>query len=220
MIVAERKPFEEIVESVGKYDSLIIAGCATCVTVCMAGGEKEVGLLASQLKMQAGVSGRELRIEEITLQRQCDEEYLEPLKKLDGRVVLSLGCGAGVQMLAEKLPGVKIIPGLNTRFIGVTESQGVWAERCAGCGNCLLERTGGICPVARCSKSLMNGPCGGSQNGKCEIGQDVDCAWQLIHDRLGSLQELDRLVEIMEPRDWSTHRDGGPRRVTREDLTI
>ena len=136
-----------------------------------------------------------MRSGEISLERQCDTEYLEPLRRdLDGyQAVLSIACGAGVQFLAEKFRKHPILPGVNTTFIGVTEEQGVWTERCQSCGNCLLDRTGGICPIARCSKSLLNGPCGGSKTGKCEIDSQVDCGWQLIYDRLKDLGQLDRL---------------------------
>jgi hypothetical protein len=104
--------------------------------------------------------------------------------------------------------------------MGVTEEHGVWAERCQGCGDCVLDRTCGICPVARCAKSIMNGPCGGSQNGECELRHDTPCAWQLIIDRLKASGELSRYGEIAKPRDWSASRDGGPRKRIREDMKI
>jgi hypothetical protein len=112
-----------------------------------------------------------------------------------------------------------VVPALDTLFIGVTEEAGTWTERCQACGDCKLGQTGGICPVARCSKSLMNGPCGGSNHGNCEISDGVPCGWQLIVDRLEQLGQLDQYEEILEAPDWSTGRDGGPRKVHREDLT-
>ena len=111
-----------------------------------------------------------------------------------------------------------VLPAINTDFIGVTEKTGVWTERCAQCGNCVLHLTGGICPIARCSKSLLNGPCGGSQDGKCEINPDVDCGWQLIYDRMNRLGQMEKLAEIIPPKDWGTSRDGGPRKIMREDV--
>jgi hypothetical protein len=121
--------------------------------------------------------------------------------------------------------------------------QGIWSERCQACGNCVLALTGGICPIARCSKSLLNGPCGGSQNGLCEVKrvkmergkpvttvnrrgrevpvmEDVECAWQLIYDRLKALDKLDLMIQVKSVKDWSTSRDGGPRRILREDLRL
>ena len=135
-------------------------------------------------------------------------------------MVLSLGCGIGVQALAERFPKSIVVPGLNTSFLGLPTEQGVWAERCAACGDCILGLTGGICPIARCSKSLLNGPCGGSSKGKCEINDQTDCAWQLIYDRLAGQGRLDLLMEIRPPKNWKTSRDGGPRKIVREDLRL
>ncbi len=133
-------------------------------------------------------------------------------------VVLSLACGAGVQTMAKLFPGLRVLPALNTNLIGMAEEHGVWTEVCLACGDCILGRTGGICPVTRCSKQLLNGPCGGSMNGKCEISKDVDCAWQLIIDRLKELGRLDLLEEVFPVKDWSAGWHGGPQKIIREDL--
>lgn len=222
MIVGERKPLAEIWQMVSRYQKLLVVGCGTCVTVCLAGGEKEVGVLASSLELLAGQENRDLKVIEKTIIRQCEKEMVRELEAeaKDVEAILSLGCGAGVQTIAEILADLPVYPGLNTSFIGIPEEQGVWSERCAACGNCLLDRTGGICPIARCSKSLLNGPCGGSQNGKCEIDPGIDCGWQVIYDRLKALGQLDKLEEILPPKDWSTNRDGGPRRIDRRDLRL
>ena len=154
------------------------------------------------------------------MQRQCEWEYIDPLKaQLDGYdLVLSLGCGIGVQAMAERFPDTPIVPGLNTTFLGMPTEHGVFEERCQACGDCVLGLTGGICPIARCSKRLMNGPCGGSGNGKCEISKDVDCVWQLIWDRMKALGIEDQYETIISAKDWSTERGGGPRKIVREDL--
>lgn len=192
MIVGERKPFDEIKESISEYKKLLILGCGTCVSVCMAGGEKEVELLASQLRIDGRLNGGGTEIGEATIERQCDREYIEPIidmaKGYD--VVISMACGAGVQMVAEILEPLPVVPALNTRFIGVNVEEGSWAERCRACGNCLLANFGGICPMTMCAKSLVNGPCGGSTNGKCEVG-DWDCAWLRIIERLKKQGKLD-----------------------------
>jgi ferredoxin len=220
MIVGEQKPFEEIIRMVEGRKRLLVAGCGTCVSVCFAGGEKEAGVLASLLRLQAQKEGRALEVLEQTVKRQCDTEFLDEMaaKVESVDAVLSIACGCGIQFMAERFPKKPILPGLNTRFIGVTLEQGVWSERCAMCGDCLLDRTGGICPVARCAKRLHNGPCGGSSGGKCEVGKDRDCGWALIVERLKNLGQLDKYVEILPPRDWRTSRDGGQRSVVREDL--
>jgi ferredoxin len=221
MIVAEQKPIEEIIEEIKDDHSVLILGCNECVTVCEAGGKKEVAVLASALRMHFMQQGDQKQIEEKTLERQCDSEYLEELRDQVDRYdsVLSLACGAGVQFTAEKYPSTAIYPGVNTKFIGVTEEQGYWTERCQACGQCILARTAGICPVARCAKRLLNGPCGGSTQGKCEIHPELDCAWQLIIDRLSSLNKLDDYEELVPIKDWSPDRAGGPRKVVREDVT-
>ena len=222
MIVADKKPLEEIIESLQGFRRILVAGCNECVTVCEAGGQKEVGLLASALRIYFKNNGVEATIEEVTLQRQCDHPYLEEIRGSVDRfeAVLSLACGCGVQFMAEKYPDLHVLPGVDTIFMGVTEERGVWSERCQGCGQCVLAHTGGICPIARCSKRMLNGPCGGSSQGKCEIGRDVDCGWQLIVDRLKNLGRLDDYEKITEAKDWSTERSAGPRKVVREDLKL
>lgn len=222
MIVAEQKPLAEIKEMLEGYEKVLIVGCGTCVTVCFAGGTKEVGILASSLRMASRLDGNALEVGEATVQRQCEWEYIDPLaKELDQfDAILSLGCGVGVQTLAERFPMKRVLPGLNTKFMGLPTEQGVWEERCQACGDCILDLTGGICPIARCAKQLLNGPCGGSQDGRCEISPEVPCAWQLIWERMRALGLLDRLMEVQPPKDWSTSRDGGPRRIIRDDLRL
>jgi ferredoxin len=179
MIVADKKPIEEIIQQVEAYRNVLILGCNECVTVCEAGGKKEVGILASALRMYFINNGKDMRIDEITLERQCDHEYLEEIRdridKYDA--VVSLACGVGVQFMAEKYLSKPVFPGVNTCFLGVTEKRGLWTERCQACGQCILANTAGICPVSRCAKRILNGPCGGSSKGKCEINKDLDCAW-------------------------------------------
>ena len=220
MITAERKPMEEIIESIRPFKRILLVGCNECVTVCAAGGRKEVGLLSSALQMSFMQKGKMIQITELTLERQCDPEYVEELAKHINQAdaVLSMACGCGVQEIARRFREKPVFPAVNTKFMGASERQGVWAERCQGCGNCILGLTGGICPVARCSKRLLNGPCGGSTNGKCEINPDVDCAWQLIWDRLKALGIEKIYEDIIPAKDWRPSRDGGPRKIIREDL--
>jgi ferredoxin len=219
MIIASQKPVDEIRDTLKTYPKILIAACGTCVTVCLAGGEKEAKELAALLGLE---SDAEYRV--VCAERQCDSEFLETIDA-DVRwadAVLSLGCGVGVQFMGERYEAdaIPVIPGLNTTFMGANRDAGYWTEMCQGCGNCILEKTGGICPVSRCSKSHFNGPCGGSHTGKCEINDETDCAWQLIYERLKRIGQLDRLYEINEARDWSTSRDGGPRRLVRGDVKV
>jgi len=220
MIVADKKPIEEIIEEIKDRKNILILGCNECVTVCEAGGQKEVGILASALRMYFLNQGKEVKIDEVTLERQCDHEYLEEIRDSIDRydAVVSLACGVGVQFMAEKYRTTPVYPGVNTCFLGATEERGLWTERCQACGSCLLATTGGICPIARCAKRLLNGPCGGSTAGKCEINQEVDCAWQLIVDRLKALEKMEDYEKLAPIKDWSTDRAGGPRKVKREDV--
>ncbi|MCL6449886.1 MAG: methylenetetrahydrofolate reductase C-terminal domain-containing protein [Acetobacteraceae bacterium] len=222
MIVAERKPMEAVASLVAPYERILVVGCGECVTVCMAGGEKEVEVMASALRLMRGKEGRPVTVETETVQRQCEPEYLVPLdKKAEAaEVILSMGCGVGVQFLAERFAQRWVVPALDTKFAGGVREAGVWEERCGLCGDCVLHLTGGICPVIRCSKSLLNGPCGGSHGGNCEIKRETRCAWQLIYDRLKGLGRLELLTPVLPPKDWSTARDGGPRQVVREDARL
>lgn len=222
MIVGEQKPLEEIMELLGDAQKVLVAGCGTCVTVCFAGGEKEVGILASELRMKSKLEDHPMEVDEVTVQRQCEWEYVDPLgEQLDEYdVVLSLACGIGVQAMNERFPDVITLPGINTTGLNLPVEQGIWEERCQACGNCILGETFGICPIARCSKQLLNGPCGGSQDGVCEVDPDIPCAWQLIWDRAIEFGQMERLLKIEPPKDWSQSRDGGPRKIVREDLQL
>jgi ferredoxin len=223
MIVANRKKIPEIRDMIKHHNKVLLVGCGTCVTVCLAGGEREVGIMGSALRMAMKISGRgNMVIDECTIERQCEDAFIDTLslRVSDYDAVCSLGCGAGVQALAERFPSLPVYPGLNTQFIGILESQGVWTEKCAGCGKCRLGEYAGVCPITRCAKSMFNGPCGGSRNGKCEVNENTDCAWQLIYDRVSRLGMLDSLKVIASPHDWSTGLSGGPRKVVREDQCI
>lgn len=224
MIMAKSKPIEEIIGCIKGFQKVLVAGCNGCVAVCEAGGLKEVEVLASALRIHFTGKGERREIDEVSLTRQCDKEYLQELQdKIDKYdAVLSLACGAGVQFMAEMYKEKPVFPGVDTCFIGVTEEQGIWSERCQACGRCVLASTGGICPIARCSKRMLNGPCGGSEKGKCEIsivvGRDIPCGWHLIYERLKTLGELKRFGEPSPDKDWIESRDGGPRRIVREDV--
>ena len=219
MITAERKPIDEIRAMIEPYKKVLVLGCGSCVAECAAGGEKETGMLASALRMANKMERREVVIQEKTLDRQCVKDFVVLLDEIVDQydAVLSLGCGAGVQAVAEMFSEIPVLPALNTEFLGETRDQGLWVENCLGCGDCMLHFFGGVCPLARCSKQLLNGPCGGSREGKCEINPELPCAWQTIIDRLDRFGSLDRLEQIYPPKDWSRKQGGGPRKIKRED---
>ncbi len=205
MIVAERKSLEQIEGMLEGCEKVLVTGCGTCVAVCMAGGEKEVELLAAELRMKGKIDGKKRQIDEITITRQCDKEYIDGLAKhIDGYdAVLSMACGAGVQLVAEQYDGKLVLPALNTLFLGVAEEAGTWSQRCMACEDCVLDQTGGICPMTICPKNVLNGPCGGTDHGKCEVDGEKDCAWTLIYNRLKKLGRLDYLRKIQPPKDYS-----------------
>ena len=206
MIIAERKPLEEIRNMLAGYKRILVVGCGTCVTICWAGGEKEVRILSSQLRLASSKDGSEFSIMEAVVERQCEKEMvIEELRdKVPGvEAILSLGCGAGVQTMAELFEEKPVLPALNTTFIGMPEKEGLWVEMCGACGDCFLDRTGGICPVVRCAKGLLNGPCGGTRKGgKCEIDPEKDCAWVLIYHRLERQGRLDLMRKYYEPKNY------------------
>jgi NAD-dependent dihydropyrimidine dehydrogenase PreA subunit len=216
MIVAEQKPIEEIKGYLAGHKRILVLGCGTCVTVCLAGGEKEVATLAPILRMSSNIE-----IIENTIERQCDAEFFDAIKNQAAScdAILSMACGVGVQMAATIFADKAVYPALNTKFMGTNDGAGQWSENCLACGDCKLGIFGGVCPVTRCSKSLLNGPCGGSVDGKCEVDpENIECGWQLIYDRLKALGKLNVLAENAQPKDWSQTHDGGPRKLSREDI--
>jgi len=222
MIVAERKKIPELVEILQGHKKILVLGCGTCVTVCLAGGEREVSIISSALRIASKTGGHDFEVDELTIERQCDNVFIEEAAETIGKydAVLSLGCGAGVQAVAERYAEKPVYAGLNTAFIGVLEERGVWTEKCAACGACVLHKYGGICPITRCAKHMLNGPCGGSREDRCEVRPDRPCGWQLIYQRLKAIGELDRLKKIETSKDWSHSLDGGCRVIVREDHRI
>ncbi len=204
MIVAKRKPFDEIKEYIQDHKKVLIAGCGTCVAVCLAGGEKEVDVLNTELDMARRLDDNPLQTGTITIERQCDVEYLDDLDDVvkDYDAILSMACGVGIQFLAERFPGIPVYPAVDTTGMSANLAVGHYEERCRSCGECVLGLTGGICPVTMCAKGLYNGPCGGTNNGKCEIDDDQPCAWFNIYERLATQDRLDNILKIKEPVGW------------------
>lgn len=220
MIVGSQKPIKEIWDMVKGSKKVLVFGCNTCIAVCHAGGDKEAETIATMLRMKASQEGKDIEVKHLSVMRHCEPEYFAPVmedvRKYD--LVLSTACGVGVNFLSERIGDVPVYPGVNTSFYGGVPASGVFTELCGGCGDCILHLTGGICPIVRCSKSLMNGPCGGTKDGKCEVSDEIECAWYLIVERMKGLGILDKLVEIQPPRNWSSSAHGGPRRIVVEHL--
>ena len=222
MIVAERKTIPELVDILEGHKKILVLGCGTCVTVCLAGGEREDSIISSALRIAAGLKNLSFAIEELTIERQCDNVFIEMASEAIERndAVLSLGCGAGVQAIAERFLEKPVYAGLNTAFIGILEERGLWTEKCGACGECVLHNYGGICPITRCAKHMLNGPCGGSREDRCEVRPDRPCGWQLIYERLKGIGQLDRLKKIQPPKNWEPSLGGGCRVIVREDHRI
>jgi len=210
MVIAKLKPIEEIKEMIKDCSTVINVGCAGCTAVCLAGGQKEVDILNARLIQSFKQDGIQLQVDSYTVERQCEIEFISELDNMKDRydAILSMACGAGVQFVAERYISKPVFPALNTTFIGVNKDIGWYEEKCRSCGDCQLAYTGGICPVTRCAKSLFNGPCGGTQGGKCEVDKDIDCAWNLIYERLKEQNRLDNITKVKPPMSWKNQIQG------------
>jgi hypothetical protein len=204
MIVTTQKPLDEILDFVSPYKNILIVGCDGCTQPPR--GIREAGTLSQLLDLGGKLRNKEFEFKVNTLVKQCDSHLtavaLKDMIDDDVEAVLTLACGLGPQTIAILYPELPVFPAQNTVFIGSEEREaGTLEERCAACGDCVLGLTGGICPISRCAKSLLNGPCGGSQNGKCEVDPNKDCAWALIIERLDKLGRLQDLEAIQPPKD-------------------
>lgn len=211
MIISEKKEFGEVLGFLEDSKKVVITGCSLCASTCKVGGEEE----ALEMKRKLEENGKEVVGYKILdpscnlLKTRKDLKGLkEELKEADA--ILSLACGDGTQTIA-KLVKIPVYPGNNTMFIGEIERVGQYEESCKACGECELGWTGGICPVTRCAKGLLNGPCGGAKDGKCEVSADNNCAWIEIYNKLTDLNQLENMMAIKDPKD---HKKAiSPRRI-------
>jgi ferredoxin len=210
MVKATRKPLDEIYDMVKAYRRVLVVGCGGCVSVCLAGGQRESRDTAEDLQARARQDRVPCQLDSFVTERQCNLEFLEDLEErvTNADCLLSMACGAGAQHLADAFPSLPVFPGLDTVFVGVDRDTGLYEERCRQCGRCMLGFTGGICPVTRCAKSLFNGPCGGTrESGECEVGGGTPCAWKEIYERLQAQGRLQSILAVRPPMDWI---DKGP----------
>ncbi len=217
--ITKQKPWEEIVEILSGVEKVYLIGCGTCATMCQTGGKSQV------LEMKDKLEGAGKQVTGwMVIPTTCDEltkfaleENAMDVEAADG--ILALTCAFGVQTLslyADK----QVYPALNTLFIGIEEAPGQFVEVCMQCGDCVLGKSAGLCPLVRCAKSLLNGPCGGSVEGKCGVSPDIPCVWQMIFDRLQALGRLEILEEIVPPHDWGSSNAGGSRRLALETTCV
>lgn len=202
MIITQQKPLEEVQKILKPFEKIFIIGCGTCSTTCQTGGEDQVKEMAKKFE------GKKI-VGTVVVESPCDARILRrdtnKFKKeiAEADALLCLTCGAGVQNIVDHIDKI-CVPGLDTKFLGKIERIGMFYERCRACGDCVLYETGGICPIVRCPKSMLNGPCGGMYDGKCEVGgYKHDCAWVLIYNRLKNLQMMNSIKEYKAPRDNS-----------------
>ena len=210
MLISEQKPLEEILSYLDGDKSIFLVGCKGCAEGWGSGGEKQVAEMKNTLQERGKAISGSVVVDMLcdsTLTKLKLRSYKKEIAAADSILVLT--DGAGVQTVAELVDKV-VHPGCNTLSSGGAHAEWKEAERCLECGDCMLEFTGGICPIARCSKHLLNGPCGGSQGGKCEVDADIPCVWQQIFDRLAKLGQLDKLERLVTPKDWSVSLISGP----------
>jgi hypothetical protein len=211
MVKAKPKPLAEIFDKVKGYRRVLIVGCGGCTSVCLSGGQRESLALSDELSACAREAHAPQQYAVFVTERQCNQEFLDDIRERVANCdcLISLACGAGAGLLADVFPSTPMFPGLDTMFVGIDRDVGYYEERCRSCGTCLLGDTGGICPVTRCSKGVLNGPCGGTrEDGSCELADGIHCAWHDIHDRLKAQGRLSQILIVRPPMEWV---DRGPR---------
>ena len=191
MIITQKKPFEELLDMLGSARNVALVGCGSCATACATGGEKEIAELTEELAKHG------IRVVATAMSDYCcmhlkTRTILKPVIAAAPEAVVAMSCGDGVQVIAQYC-SCPVYPSNNTMFLGESVKMGYFQEACHMCGDCMLGMTGGICPISRCAKSLVNGPCGGSRNGRCEVNPDNPCAWIEIYNRLVALGQEDRI---------------------------
>ena len=223
MIVAQRKNIPELLDIVEKHKKMLVLGCGTCVTVCLAGGQREVSIIASALRMAAklkDLAARSRGTDHRTPVRQRLPRTGRRSHQAETTPFFPSAAAPAFRPSPNVITDKPVYAGLDTAFIGILEERGVWTEKCAACGACVLHQYGGICPVTRCAKHMLNGPCSGSREDRCEVNPERPCAWQLIYKRLKEIGQLDRLKEIKPPKNWSPSQSGGCRTIIREDHRV
>ena len=203
MIITKQKDFDELLGMMDGQDSVFIVGCGECATTCRTGGEKEVAEMSAKLtekgKTVTGTTVINAPCLELDTRRVLRQNK-DAVDKTDA--ILVLACGAGVQAVAEAVD-CSVYPGCDSLFLGNVFRHQHFYEKCSTCGECVIGSYGGICPVTRCSKSLLNGPCGGSVKGMCEVDNKKECVWIAIYDRMKKSNTIDRLSKILPAKKHS-----------------
>ena len=199
--ITKQKPFDEVQQQLDRFDRVYIVGCGTCTTTTRTGGREEV----LDMKERLQELGKLVTGWTVT-PTACDEMTEVSMKENSGDIqnancILIMACALGVHRV-NLYSGKPVIPAVDTLFIGIEDSPGNFYEVCAQCGQCVLGETAGICPLTACHKGLLNGPCGGTNNGKCEVDAEKDCAWTLIYQRLKEQDRLDLMRKYHPPKNY------------------
>lgn len=202
MIITQKKPIEELLAMLEGVTKVAIVGCGSCASACQTGGEPEIQAMKTLLEEHG------MEVVGTVLPDECCHKLLvkkdtKALRDSGAQAVVCLACGDGTQTVADNLL-LPVYPANNTMFLGQVERVGMFNEYCRMCGDCVLGSTGGICPVTQCAKSLINGPCGGQRNGKCEVNPENDCAWIRIYHRLVALGQEEKLVQTRQDKDYGS----------------
>lgn len=213
MLVLKRKPFEEIWEYIEGHEKILILGCDSCIYSSSINGKEIVKALIEEIRDKLKGSEKSIEIVEMVVPRQCEIEYLKFINDIRKKIsaIITLGCGIGLNLIADLYPGIEVYPGMNTMFYGAKLREGWYVEKCRACGDCIAGYTAGLCPITRCPKSMLNGPCGGSKDGVCEVKKDMPCVWYQIIKRLKNKGRLEKLMKILAPMDWRLAGGEGPR---------
>ena len=203
MIITRKKPMEELLRMIRPFRRIALVGCGTCASACQTGGEKELAELKAALE-NAGFEIVATVLPEECCHKMLVKKELKALRGSGAEAVVGLSCGDGVQTVADNM-ALPVFPANDTLFLGQVERVGIFHEYCRMCGSCVLGQTGGICPVTRCAKGLVNGPCGGQKGGKCEVNPENDCAWILIYNRLVQTGQTGLLDVPLPDRGYGAH---------------
>jgi ferredoxin len=210
MIITQKKPLDEVWQMLEGVTRVALVGCGSCATSCKTGGEPELQEMKEYLEANGKVVTATI-IPSESCQKLLMKKELKALKDTDTQAILTLACGDGVQTVADNA-NIPVYPATNTMFLGQVERVGLFSEACRMCGDCVLGHTGGICPITKCAKSLVNGPCGGQRNGKCEVNPENNCAWIDIYYRLDALGQLDKLKTMRTDKNYKNF--AFPRRIS------
>lgn len=203
MITTEQKPFEEILKYLEGESKIFIIGCKRCATLAQTGGEDQVKEMKGKLEKEGKTVTGWVIIDPPCHILETKKALMEKESEVNqSEAMLVLACGGGTQAVRE-VSSKNTHPGCNTLFSGVIERFGQFSERCSLCADCVLEKTKGLCPITLCTKGLLNGPCGGAKEGKCEVDPEKDCGWQLIYKHLQELGKLELLKEFQPAKDYS-----------------